>query len=405
VHVEADAEDESMRCRFPCLGSFILMSLTFLVSCASTTAATPQAPSAVKTPITPGVRYTDEALGFSLDLPTGWIGQARSGPQGAAQTSDVTLIGSDQATTHSLVQIGVMESAAMVADFARLGRPTTHIGSYPAFSDDRAFGVARVPCLVRIFLVASDYVIADWCAVDALQHAQEFEQLLASYRPAPGGFVAHVGVVSAAQSCAQVQSAFGYASTGSSASWGKQLAAPGATAPAGGWNQLAPGLYLCSNRGSTEPYLFQCAELVNRYLYERWALPHLPGNAARYMDYYQDGALHRGAIDDFPASVAQVAEDASQGTSAFAPQAGDLLVFQDVRHPRRGWTSGLTTSPGHVALITKVTATQVLVAQENYNDTQFFEALSLIRTAQGYHIVDRSGLSDRITRGWIHFAL
>jgi hypothetical protein len=166
-----------------------------------------------------------------------------------------------------------------------------------------------------------------------------------------------------------------------------------------------PGISLCSNTGSTEPYLFQCTELVNRYLYEQWALPHLPGNAARYMDYEQDGALHPGVIRDFPTSVAQVSDDASQGGSAFEPQTGDLLVFQDVQNPRLGWTSGLTTSPGHVALITQVTATQVLVAQENYTDTQYFEALALTQDARGYHIADRSGLPNRITRGWIHFTL
>jgi hypothetical protein len=99
------------------------------------------------------------------------------------------------------------------------------------------------------------------------------------------------------------------------------------------------------------PYLFQCAELVNRYLSEQWALPYLPGSAARYLDYYQDGALHPGVIRDFPASIAQMLDDASQGVNARAPQAGDLLVIQDVQDPRRGWTSGLTSTPGQVALI------------------------------------------------------
>lgn len=385
-----------------CLRAIFLISVLFLVSCASAAAITPRMPSAVTTLTTSSARYTDGALGFSLDLPTGWMVQTQSDLRGAAHTSDVTFIGGDQATAHRLLQIGVIESATTVADFASLGAPTSHIGSYPAFGKDRLAGVARVPCLVRIFLAASDYVVADWCEMDALQHAQEFEQLLASYRPAPSGFVAHPGAAPAAQSCAQVESTFGYAAP---ALWGRQLAAPDTTMPAGGWNQLTPQMYLCSNTGSTEPYLFQCTELVNRYLYERWALPHLPGNAARYIDYYQDGALHRGVINDFPASVAQVADDANQGMSAFAPRAGDLLVFQDVQNPHLGWTSGLTTSPGHVALITKVTATKVFVAQENYNDTQYFEALALIHDARGYHIADRSGLPNRITRGWIHLAL
>jgi hypothetical protein len=352
-----------------------------------------------------GARYTDGVLGFSLEIPPGWVAQGHAGLWGQARTSAVTLIGGDQATAHRLVQIGVIESSAIAADFARLGTPTMTIASYPAFSNDRTIGVARVPCLVRIFLAGNDYVVADWCALDALQHAQEFEQLLATYRPAPAGSAARPASPPDPQTCAQIQSTFGYPAIAAGSSWGRQLAAPGATAPAGGWNQLAPGMSLCSNTGSTEPYLFQCTELVNRYLSERWSLPHLPGNAARYLDYYQDGALHSGVIRDFPASVAQLADDASQGRSAFAPQAGDLLVFQDVQQPHAGWTSGLTTSPGHIALITRVTATQVFVAQENYNDTQYFEALSLTHGPQGYHIADRSGLPDRITRGWIHFVL
>ena len=267
-----------------CLRAIFLISVLFLVSCASAAAITPRMPSAVTTLTTSSARYTDGALGFSLDLPTGWMVQTQSDLRGAAHTSDVTFIGGDQATAHRLLQIGVIESATTVADFASLGAPTSHASAPipPSAMIDCARRRARVPCLVRIFLAASDYAIADWCEMDALQHAQEFEQLLASYRPAPSGFVAHAGAAPAAQSCAQVESTFGYAAH---ALWGRQLAAPDTTTPADGWNQLTPQMYLCSNTGSTEPYLFQCTELVNRYLYERWALPHLPGNAARYIDY------------------------------------------------------------------------------------------------------------------------
>jgi hypothetical protein len=316
-------------------------------------------------------------------------------------SSIVTLIPQDETRSHALIQLGVLESSEMPVDFAQRGIVTMRIGSYPAFSDDRSLAEARVPCLVRIFLAATDYVVADWCAMDALEHAQDLERFLASYRPSPRGFSGNANSAPTPASCAQVQSEFGYLS---SPSWGRRLAAPDATTPAGGWGRLVPGASVCSNTGSTEPYLFQCTELVNRYLSEQWALPHLPGNAARYLDYYQDGTLHPGVIRDFPASVAQTSDDTSQG-SAFAPQAGDLLVFQDVQDPRRGWTSGLTSSPGHVALITKVTAAQVFVAQENYNDTQYFEALALTRVGVGYHIADRSGLPNRITRGWIHFVV
>jgi hypothetical protein len=355
----------------------------------------------VTEPAASSQRYIDGKLGFRLDFPTGWTARSLPALHGSMDISAVTLIPHDETHLHALVQVAVLKSSAMPGDFAQRGIPTLQIGSYPAFSDDRRVGEARVPCLVRIFLVGMDYVVADWCAMDALQHAEEFERILASYRSGPSGFIGNAERASAPASCAQVQLQFGYLST---PLWGRSLAAPEATTPANGWGQLAPGVYVCSNTGSTEPYLFQCTELVNRYLSEHWALPHLPGNAARYLDYYQDGALHPGVIRDFPASVAQRSDDASQGVNARAPKAGDLLVFQDVQDPRRGWTSGLTGSPGHVALITKVTATQVFIAQENYNDSQYFEALSLTHDAHGYHIADRSGLPNRITRGWIHFA-
>jgi len=84
---------------------------------------------------------------------------------------------------------------------------------------------------------------------------------------------------------------------------------------------------------------------------------------------------------------------------------GDLLIFQDVNNPRLGWTSGLTTSPGHVAVIVGVDNTSVYVAQENYSDTQYFLALPIHSVASGYTITDQSGWSQRIVRGWIHFTV
>ncbi|HLY30094.1 MAG TPA: hypothetical protein VKQ36_03645, partial [Ktedonobacterales bacterium] len=59
----------------------------------------------------------------------------------------------------------------------------------------------------------------------------------------------------------------------------------------------------------------------------------------------------------------------------------------------------------HVALIVGVDATHVYVAQENFSDRAYFLALPLTHTATGYHITDLSGVSNRITRGWIHLAL
>ncbi len=93
--------------------------------------------------------------------------------------------------------------------------------------------------------------------------------------------------------------------------------------------------------------------------------------------------------------------DASQGTSAFAPAPGDLLIFQDVVNPHVGWRSGLIKSPGHVALITGVDDTHIYVAQENYSDSAYFQALPLRRVANGYEITDLSGEPNRIVRGCI----
>jgi len=134
-------------------------------------------------------------------------------------------------------------------------------------------------------------------------------------------------------------------------------------------------------------------------------LPHIPGNAARYFDYYQNGVLHPGDVRDLPVGSYAYSDDARQGTSAFAPQSGDLLVFQDVVNPAQGWTSGLIASPGHIALITAVDATHVYIAQENYNDRQYFLALALTHTGRGYTINDRSGVAGRIVRGWIRFTV
>ncbi|GEM_PF-5916362 len=95
----------------------------------------------------------------------------------------------------------------------------------------------------------------------------------------------------------------------------------------------------------------------------------------------------------------------SSARNTSAPEPGDLLIFQDVNDPTVGWRSGLINEPGHVALIVSVDATHVYVAQENFSDSAYFLALPLTHTANGYHVTDLSDLPNRITRGWIHFAL
>jgi hypothetical protein len=348
-----------------------------------------------ETPTSPeGWVYLDAKLGFRLTVPLTWRALPRPGAVEASVNASVTFE-VDEPTSHAVVVVGVFHGTGMPTAFAQRGTPTTHIGQYPAFDADRTASQGRAPCLVRIFLARDDYIQADWCAADAPTHQSTFERALATYQPAPQSFVSHA-VTPSTQTCAATQQQLGYAP----AAWGKQLAAP----TSAGWRGLN-GVYLCSNTGSPDWYLFQCTEVINRYLAERLGLPHLPGNAARYLDYYQDGAVQPGVIRTFPAGSYQVSDDASQGTSTFPPAAGDVLVFQDVNDPRVGWTSGLTSSPGHVALIVGVDATHVYLAQENYNDTQYFLALPLRHVAAGYEITDRSGLSHRVVRGWIRFAV
>jgi hypothetical protein len=272
------------------------------------------------------------------------------------------------------------------------------VGAYPAFAADTTLQQGKVPCLVRIFLARQDYVLATWCAMDTTAHATLFDALLATYQPAPDGFHVNAGTIAIPppQSCTAAQHGNGY--NPSTLAWGRTLAVPD-----GASLSYALDAYICSNTGSPDQYLFECTELVNRVIREQWGLPHIPGNAARYLDYYQNGTLHLGDIRDLPEGTYAVSDDASQGTSAFATEPGDLLVFQDVANPVVGWRSGLIASPGHIAVITGVDAGHVYVAQENYSDSQFFLALPMTTNAQGWAIHDKSGVAGRIVRGWIHF--
>jgi hypothetical protein len=374
--------------------------VALLAGCGSTsTGASSKPPTATTTSTataTPGNVYTDPLLGYRLTLPSGWRATAYRGQHPAGH--DVAVM-SEPTPSDSTITLGVFHGPNMPAAFAAHGAPSLHIGAYPAFAADTSLSQGKVPCLVRILLAGNDYVLAEWCAMDASSHTSAFEQLLASYVAAPAHFSPSVTTSAPAlPTCANIMAAYGYGST----SWGHTLAQPSATAPNRGWASLA-GMYLCSNSGSPDHYLFQCTELINRYDAQQWGMAHIPGSAARYFDYYQNGALHPGDVRDFPAGSYALSDDASQGTSAFAPQPGDLLIFQDVANPAQGWKSGLIASPGHIALITAVDATHLYVAQENYNDRQYFLALAMRHTIQGYAISDRSGVAGRIVRGWIRF--
>jgi hypothetical protein len=341
-----------------------------------------------------GLVYTDAKLGFQLTTPRNWQALPQPGLQAVSGNAAVTFT-VDEQDTHSVIVIGVFHGANMPAAFAARGTPNARVGSYPAFIADRTNREGRAPCLIRIFLAGNDYVMADWCAPDAFTHQALFEQVLATYRPALPSFTPRAVSVPQPQTCTGMENQLGY----SHVTWGGQLATP----TAGQWQQVNSGLFICSNEGSNDWYLFQCTELINRFLYEHFALPHLPGNAARYLDYYQNGIMHPGVIHTFPAGSYQISDDASQGKSAFRPVAGDILVFQDVNNPAVGWTSSLINSPGHVVIIVGVDDTHVYIAQENYNQTQYFLALPMRQVANGYAITDLSGWSQRIVRGWIHF--
>lgn len=381
-------------------GFLLALAVLALTSCSASAArsASPQtSPAATATAPPPytGTWYTDAKLGFRLLLLAGWSAEPQPGARGAANTTSVMLLSGQNVT----IQIGVFAGAQMPAAFAARGTPTGKIGVYPAFNADTSLQQGKVPCLVRIFLAGQDYVLATWCAMDAAAHAAQFDTLLATYQPAPAGFQPNPSAITIPppQSCAAAQVAHGY--DPSALAWGRTLAAPGSAAA-----PYALDAYVCSNTSSPDQYLFECTELVNRVMREQWGLPHIPGSAARYFDYYQDGTLHPGAVRDLPTGSYQLSDDASQGQSAFAPRPGDLLIFQDVQNPAAGWRSGLLASPGHVAFITGVDASHVYVAQENYSDAQYFLALPLTRTTRGWAITDLSGVSGRIVRGWIHFA-
>jgi hypothetical protein len=380
------------------LASVLLVSV--LAGCAPATPITQRSPIRVAVASTPvvGNVYADPVLGFRLTLPAGW--HAASYPGRHQPTRNTLVVLGSLAHTASTITIGVFHGTIMPTAFAARGTPPMRIGAYPAFAADTGLHQGKVPCVVRIMLADHDYVLAEWCAMDAASHATEFERVLATYTPSPTGFAApDILAAPAEKSCATIRTAYGYVA----APWGRTLATPTAVEPNGGWADIQRGAYICSNTGSPDHYLFQCTELVNRYDAEQWGLPHIPGSAARYFDYYQNGTLHPGTVRDLPSGTYAFSDDASQGRSAFAPQPGDLLIFQDVANPARGWMSGLIASPGHVALITGMDAGHVYVAQENYSDRQYFLALSLAHTADGYTITDRSGVAGRIVRGWIHF--
>jgi hypothetical protein len=382
--------------------------------------------------------YTDPKLGFSLRFPSGWQAQPQPGLRSSPLTSSVSFF--DPALSSHRIDVSVMRGQSMPAAFRQRGTPNASVGGYPAFDDDAMSDGGPMPCMTHVFLAGQDYVVAQWCSPDARQHRGEFAQSIATYRPssasppsAGAGMrnamsailaprSAAVGsrarIASGQEDCPTVLASHGGTPPSSNpyGTWGQQKA----SAYDSRWSPYPlPGAFVCNNYvqtgwdNSTPPkpvgywyagYYYQCTELANRFDREQWALPGFDVNAGKYYDYYESGTYHQGRVRTlFPSGSYQLSDDASQGTSSFKPNPGDLLVYQDVNNASQGWTSGLNGGTGHVAVVTGTTATSVTIAQQNYSQVNYFQTLNMATVGNGWHITDASALSYRIVRGWIHF--
>lgn len=350
--------------------------------------------------------YVDPKLGFGLQVPTSWSAHAYPGSSSSATTSGVMF----SITSSSQDQIGitVIRDTDNVQNFWDRGTPTLYLGNYPAFDyDTPAQAQYPLACTIRVMLAGNDLVTGSWCSPLQENQAQVFANVLASYVPVSNAqpSVLHANIVNAVESCQKVITSNNLKSQGGN--WGKQLGNP--TDPQ--WTaNFSSGAAICDNfitsTNAYSGYLFQCVELANRFAREQWGIaPGFTVIASQYFDYVQNGTFYPGQARTLYGNNVQLSNDASQGTSSFAPVAGDLLVWQDVKNRGVGWTSGLDSNAGHVAIITGVDATHVYIAQQNYSATEYYATLALTRVANGWAI---SGLPFRdtgaITRGWIHFS-
>lgn len=403
--------------------------------------------------------YTDSALGFTLRLLPGWQLTPQEGTSATPGISTVALTTTEGSPLDVLVT--VQQGQDMPSRFAQQIQTTTTIGTYPASA--RAYAAsAQMPtaCEERIFLAGDDYVDATWCGAEAEAQSSTVERLLSGFRapeagiaPATtvtnldalqtGGASIREAVAPKALSCLSLQRNDGYAGT---PSWGTELASPKATSPFGGWNALAPGVALCSNTASPDTWLFQCTELVNRFLRERWGLGALPetgdlrpgsvagylaGNAGMYVDWW--GAFGSGKPVHFAGSADSKSDTVLYSDARWAkqftkygytvdstrPVPGDILVWQDVTNPAKGPISGsparhdsfgnaTTIYPGHVAIVTSSTAHTLTVAQQNFSDSAYFDTVSISPSKHGGWIIDphtgaRTGDAASVFVGWIHF--
>ncbi|GCF07758.1 hypothetical protein KDI_13220 [Dictyobacter arantiisoli] len=296
--------------------------------------------------------------------------------------------------------------------FAQRGTPALHIGNYPAFKFDtpkqKQYPLA---CVVRVMLSGVDLVTAAWCSPHPTAQSHHFESILATYQSQSGikPNPIHANTVNPVESCQDVINANN--ATYQGGDWGIQEGNPTDSQ----WTStFSPGAAVCDNFITSSTYsggyLFQCTELANRFVREQWGItPGFQVNAAQYFDFYptdinNGGQSTPGDATKLYGNNVQLSSDASQETSSFAPTPGDLLIWQSVTDPSRGWTSGLTSGSGHVAVITNVDASHVYIAQQNYTESQYYATLSLTKVANGWkvsgQIFNDPGI---ITRGWIHF--
>jgi hypothetical protein len=363
--------------------------------------------------------YVDSRLGFSLRLPSGWVARPQPGVHTwAGQTDERIGVVELYDPTHPAdqLELGITESPTMPAAFARLGTPDTRLGPYPAFNRDVTPDDGSSPCVIRIYLARLDYIVARACGAGIASRTGQFQSVLGSYTPnaakaaasamAAGGVHGLAAPVPPAQpkTCTQLV-VEATSRPADRSNWGRELIG----ANDNRWSPYpTPGVSVCSNFTIVNGRLvsfpgptFQCVELTNRFLREQWGHGGVGGNAAAWFDYYDaTGKRHDGYARLYP--DAQLSEDASQGHSAFRPQPGDILVWQDVQDGKH-WNSGLRRSPGHVAIITGTDAGHVYMMQQNYNERSAYMSLPLAAVANGWQITDHSGVAGRIVRGWIHF--
>ncbi|GCF08499.1 hypothetical protein [Dictyobacter arantiisoli] len=392
-------------------GQAIVLLISLLFMGLASMIATPA--YAASTSTIPKSTYINKTLGFSLQLPTGWVATPHTSIH---NTGNADVIFTNTALPGTHLEINVERSSAAPANFARQGKAKLAIGGYPAFQMDTHGGKnVAFPCLVRVLLAHNDIVTASWCAKDASAHVAQFESMLATYHDhaitsANSKAMPQTQTpVNSVQSCGQIMQnpgpeMWGNFPTGD-ATFGGQMVSPNDP----NWtNSFGEGVAVCNDYYSgggymwESSYLFQCTELANRFINEEWNLPEIGVDAFAYYDSYQNGVEVPGAARG-AGYGATLVDDASQGNNSAPPVPGDLLVFQDVTDGVH-WTSGqIAGDPGHIVVVTGVTSNTVNVVQQNWHNGET-HSFALEHLSNGYHIVDNSGWTGRITRGWIHFS-